>query len=192
MTAADRARRSDELIEMVGLGKARRRQLKEYSKGMTRRIGLAQALINDPDLVLLDEPTSGLDPIGTREMKDLIHQLKAQGKTVVMCSHQLADVQDVCDRIAVLFQGELKVLGRVDELLELRNEMQIRTTNLSEEAMADVRKVLEKHNVKDVEFSRPKADLEQLFLRTVRESGERPGRRFSTEEVAASGKGGNV
>jgi len=192
MTAADRARRSDELIEMVGLGKARRRQLKEYSKGMTRRIGLAQALINDPDLVLLDEPTSGLDPIGTREMKDLIHQLKAQGKTVVMCSHQLADVQDVCDRIAVLFQGELKVLGRVDELLELRNEMQIRTTNLSEEAMADVRKVLEKHNVKDVEFSRPKADLEQLFLRTVRESGERPGRRFSTEEVAASGKGGNA
>ncbi len=192
MTAADRARRSDELIEMVGLGKARRRQLKEYSKGMTRRIGLAQALINDPDLVLLDEPTSGLDPIGTREMKDLIHQLKAQGKTVVMCSHQLADVQDVCDRIAVLFQGELKVLGRVDELLELRNEMQIRTTNLSDEAMADVRKVLEKHNVKDVEFSRPKADLEQLFLRTVRESGERPGRRFSTEEVAASGKGGNV
>lgn len=190
MSAADRARRSDELIEMVGLGKARRRQLKEYSKGMTRRIGLAQALINDPDLVLLDEPTSGLDPIGTREMKDLIHQLKAQGKTVVMCSHQLADVQDVCDRIAVLFQGELKVLGRVDELLELRNEMQIRTTSLTDEAMADVRKVLEKHNVKDVEFSRPKADLEQLFLRTVRESGERPGRRFSTEEVAASGRGG--
>jgi len=189
MSTADRARRADELIEMVGLGKARRRQLKEYSKGMTRRIGLAQALINDPDLVLLDEPTSGLDPIGTREMKDLIIQLKAQGKTVVMCSHQLADVQDVCDRIAVLFQGELKVLGRVDELLELRNEMQMRTQTLSEEAMADVRRVLEKHNVTNVEFSRPKADLEQLFLRTVRESGERPGRRFSTEEVAASGRG---
>lgn len=189
MSAADRARRADELIEMVGLGKARRRQLKEYSKGMTRRIGLAQALINDPDLVLLDEPTSGLDPIGTREMKDLIIQLKAQGKTVVMCSHQLADVQDVCDRIAVLFQGELKVLGRVDELLELRNEMQMRTPTLSDEAMADIRQVLKKHNVNDVEFSRPKADLEQLFLWTVRESGERPGRRFSTEEVAASGRG---
>jgi ABC-2 type transport system ATP-binding protein len=190
MTAGERARRSDELIEMVGLGKARRRQLKEYSKGMTRRIGLAQALINDPDLVLLDEPTSGLDPIGTREMKDLIKQLKAQGKTVVLCSHQLADVQDVCDRIAVLFQGELKVLGRVDELLELRDEMQIRTSTLSEAAMADVRAVLAKHNVNDVEFSRPRADLEQLFLRTVRESGERPGRRFSTEEVAASAGAG--
>ncbi len=188
MSTADRVRRTDELIEMVGLGKARRRQLKEYSKGMTRRIGLAQALINDPDLVLLDEPTSGLDPIGTREMKDLILRLKAQGKTVVMCSHQLGDVQDVCDRIAVLFQGELKVLGRVDELLEMKNETQIRAKNLSEEALAEIRKVLEKHNIRDAQVSKPRADLEELFLRTVRESGERPGRRFSSEEVAASGK----
>ena len=192
MSTADRVRRSDELIEMVGLGKARRRQLKEYSKGMTRRIGLAQALINDPDLVLLDEPTSGLDPIGTREMKDLILRLKAQGKTVVMCSHQLGDVQDVCDRIAVLFQGELKVLGRVDELLELKNETQIRAKNLSEEALAEIRKVLEKHNIRDAQVSKPRADLEELFLRTVRESGERPGRRFSSEEVAASGKSGQA
>ncbi len=192
MSAADRIRRSDELIEMVGLGKARRRQLKEYSKGMTRRIGLAQALINDPELVLLDEPTSGLDPLGTREMKDLILRLKAEGKTVVMCSHQLGDVQDVCDRIAVLFQGELKVLGRVDELLEMRNETQIRTSSLSDEAEAEVRKVLEKYNVKNAVFSSPKADLEELFLRTVRESGERPGRRFSAEEIAASGKSGQA
>ena len=192
MSTADRVRRSDELIELVGLGKARRRQLKEYSKGMTRRIGLAQALINDPDLVLLDEPTSGLDPIGTREMKDLILRLKAQGKTVVMCSHQLGDVQDVCDRIAVLFQGELKVLGRVDELLELKNETQIRAKNLSEEALAEIRKVLEKHNIRDAQVSKPRADLEELFLRTVRESGERPGRRFSSEEVAASGKSGQA
>jgi ABC-2 type transport system ATP-binding protein len=192
MSAADRVRRSDELIEMVGLGKARRRQLKEYSKGMTRRIGLAQALINDPELVLLDEPTSGLDPLGTREMKDLILRLKAQGKTVVMCSHQLADVQDVCDRIAVLFQGELKVLGRVDELLEMRNETQMRTSSLSDAAIAEIRGVLEKHNIHDAQFSRPKADLEELFLRTVRESGERPGRRFSPEEIAASSRSGQA
>ena len=192
MSAADRIRRSDELIEMVGLGKARRRQLKEYSKGMTRRIGLAQALINDPELVLLDEPTSGLDPLGTREMKDLILRLKSQGKTVVMCSHQLADVQDVCDRIAVLFQGELKVLGRVDELLEMKNETQLRTSTLSKEAEEDIRKVLAKHNITNAQFSSPRADLEELFLRTVRESGERPGRRFSAEESAASGKGGQA
>lgn len=192
MTAAERARRSDELIEMVGLSRARRRQLKEYSKGMTRRIGLAQALINDPELVLLDEPTSGLDPIGTREMKDLILKLKAQGKTVIMCSHQLGDVQDVCDRIAVLFQGELKVLGRVDELLEIRDEMQMRTSTLSDQAIADIKEVLKKHNIQNSVFQKPKADLEELFLRTVRESGERPGRRFSAEEISAGAAAGDA
>ena len=101
---------------------------------MTRRIGLAQALINDPELILLDEPTSGLDPIGTREMKDLILKLKAEGKTVLMCSHLLADVQDVCDRIAILHQGELKELGRVDSLLKVRDETEIRVRGLSTEA----------------------------------------------------------
>ena len=103
---------------------------------MTRRIGLAQALINDPELILLDEPTSGLDPIGTREMKDLILKLKAQGKTVVMCSHLLADVQDVCDRIAILHQGELKELGRVDSLLTVRDVTQIRASGLNDAAKA--------------------------------------------------------
>ncbi|MEM6799099.1 MAG: ABC transporter ATP-binding protein, partial [Planctomycetota bacterium] len=101
-----RKERINKLIDMVKIGRARKRQLREYSKGMTRRIGLAQALINEPDLILLDEPTSGLDPIGTREMKDMILGLRDQGKTIVMCSHLLADVQDVCDRIAILHQGE--------------------------------------------------------------------------------------
>jgi ABC-2 type transport system ATP-binding protein len=121
-------------------------------------------------------------------MKDLILRLKAEGKTVVMCSHQLADVQDVCDRIAVLFQGELKVLGRVDELLEISNETQIRTSSLPPAAIEDIKKVLEKHNIKNAQFTTPRADLEELFLRTIRESGERPGRRFSAEEVSASAK----
>ena len=189
MSGAERAQRADSLIKMVGLDGARRRQLKEYSKGMTRRIGLAQALINNPELVLLDEPTSGLDPIGTREMKDLILRLKDEGKTVVLCSHQLADVQDVSDRIAVLFQGELKVLGEVDQLLELSNETQIRTGNLSDAAIAEVRAVLEKHSAGETSITRPRADLEQLFLRTVRESTERPGRRFTAEEMAATQSG---
>ncbi|MEZ6060186.1 MAG: ABC transporter ATP-binding protein [Planctomycetaceae bacterium] len=187
MSGAERASRSDELIKLVGLDKARRRQLKEYSKGMTRRIGLAQALINNPELVLLDEPTSGLDPIGTREMKDLILKLRDQGKTVVLCSHQLADVQDVSDRIAILFQGELKVLSDVTSLLELRDETEIRTSSLSDEAIAEVQAVLAKHNASEAAIRRPRADLEQLFLRTVRESGERPGRRFTAEEMSASG-----
>lgn len=186
ISAEQRNQRADELINMVGLAQARRRQLKEYSKGMTRRIGLAQALINDPELVLLDEPTSGLDPIGTREMKDLILKLRDQGKTVVLCSHQLADVQDVSDRIAVLFQGELKVLGKVDELLELREETEIRTGNLSDEAIAEVQEVLKKHGMSEASIQKPRADLEELFLKTVRESGERPGRRFTAEEMAAT------
>lgn len=121
-----RRKRVNELIELVGLGKARRRQLKEYSKGMVRRIGLAQALINDPELILLDEPTSGLDPIGTRQIKDLILKLREAGKTIVMCSHLLADVQDVCDRIGILYQGELKELGRVDTLLTMRDVTETR------------------------------------------------------------------
>lgn len=186
LSNAERSKRADELIKMVGLNNARRRQLKEYSKGMTRRIGLAQALINDPELVLLDEPTSGLDPIGTREMKDLILNLKDQGKTVVLCSHQLADVQDVSDRIAVLFQGELKLMGDVDQLLELREETEIRTGNLSDAAIAEVEEVLKKHGMATSDIKKPRVDLEELFLRTVRESGERPGRRFTAEEMAAT------
>lgn len=186
LSAAERAKRADELIKLVGLDQARKRQLKEYSKGMTRRIGLAQALINNPDLVLLDEPTSGLDPIGTREMKDLILKLKDEGKTVVLCSHQLADVQDVSDRIAVLFQGELKVLGEVDQLLELREETEIRARHLSDEALAEIQGILTKHGLTETSVRKPRADLEELFLRTVRESGERPGRRFTAEEMAAS------
>ncbi|GAG36496.1 unnamed protein product, partial [marine sediment metagenome] len=118
MSASVRRRRTAELIKMMGLSSAKRRQLKEYSKGMRRRIGLAQALINDPELILLDEPTTGLDPIGTRDMKDLILKLRERGKTIVMCSHLLADVQDVCDRIGILHLGELKELGRVDSLLK--------------------------------------------------------------------------
>ena len=182
MSAEDRNRRKNELIEQVGLGHARRRQLKEYSKGMTRRIGLAQALINDPDLVLLDEPTSGLDPLGTRDMKDMILKLRDQGKTVVMCSHLLADVQDVCDRIAILYGGELKVLGTVEELLQEQDETQLLTSRLSEAAVEEVKQVLAKHNADIVKVDHPKATLEDLFLRTVSESEARPGRRFMPGE----------
>lgn len=171
-----RKRRTGELIEMVGLTWAKRRQLKEYSKGMTRRIGLAQALINDPDLVVLDEPTSGLDPIGCREMKDLILKLREQGKTVLMCSHRLDDVQDVCDRVAILHQGELKELGRVDSLLKLRDVTEVRVDHLSESALAEVRAVLDRHQV-TYKVDHPTSTLEDLFLNIVREAETRPGRR---------------
>ena len=148
---------------------------------MTRRIGLAQALINDPELIFLDEPTSGLDPLGTREMKDLILDLKAKGKTVVMSSHQLDDVQDVCDRIGILYQGELKELGRVDELLRVEDETQIRCSHLSEGAIDEIKQVIAKHEGELKDVSNPQSTLEQLFLEIVRQSEERPGMRAGSK-----------
>ena len=178
MPASVRKERTEKLLDQVKISHARKRQLKEYSKGMTRRIGLAQALINNPDLVLLDEPTSGLDPLGNRDMKDLILDLKAQGKTILMCSHLLADVQDVCDRIAILYGGELKVLGRVDELVKSKDQTQITTTSeLPPQAMAEVEAVLKKYGA-GYQVDRPAQSLEELFLRTVQESKERPGHRM--------------
>jgi ABC-2 type transport system ATP-binding protein len=180
MPASVRRQRISKLIEQVGLGWAKRRQLKEYSKGMTRRIGLAQALINDPELVLLDEPTSGLDPIGTREMKDLILDLKRKGTTVVMCSHLLADVQDVCDRIAILHQGELKEMGRVDSLLRIQDVTEIRASGLSPAAQAEIRALIERHGRLE-RMDNPTTTLEDLFLKIVRDSEARPGRRATQE-----------
>jgi ABC-2 type transport system ATP-binding protein len=177
MSAATRRQRTNELIEMVGLNWARRRQLREYSKGMTRRIGLAQALINDPELILLDEPTSGLDPIGTREMKDLILKLRDQGKTILMSSHLLPDVQDVCDRIAILHQGELKELGRVSELLTVQDVTQLKAKGLSSACEEEIRAVISRHGGQVLDVDHPTLSLEELFLNIVRDSETRPGRR---------------
>src|SRR5580704_3516625 len=184
-----RRERAARLIDTVGLGPAKRRQLREYSKGMTRRIGLAQALINEPELVLLDEPTSGLDPIGTREMKDLLLRLKGEGKTVVMCSHQLADVQDVCDRIAILYAGELKLLGKVDELLTEQNETQLLTSPLSEGVVKEIEQVIARHGGKMHKVDHPTVTLEDLFLRIVKQSQERPGQRFTPDGSTAGRTG---
>jgi ABC-2 type transport system ATP-binding protein len=180
MPPTQRRRRAQELIEMVGLTADRKRVLKEYSKGMRQRIGLAQALINDPELIILDEPTSGLDPLGTRWMKDLIMQLRDRGKTVLMCSHRLDDVQDVCDRIAILHDGELQELGQVQTLLEDadRLELQASGVRLSEELRRDLEEVLQRHGGKLESLGHPTTTLEELFLRIVAESKAHPGRRY--------------
>ncbi|MCL2710343.1 MAG: ABC transporter ATP-binding protein [Planctomycetaceae bacterium] len=178
MSGAVRRQRVAQLISMVGLESAKRRQLREYSKGMARRLGLAQALINDPELILLDEPTSGPDPIGTRNMKDLILDLKQQGKTIIMSSHLLADVQDVCDRIGILHQGELKELGRVEDLLKVTDQTEFRVSGLSEDAKNRILKVIEEDkNAKLVYSGNPSTTLEDLFLRIIEESEARPGKR---------------
>ncbi len=190
----ERRKRIDYLIDAVGLEHARKRQLKEYSKGMARRIGLAQALINDPDVVFLDEPTTGLDPIGTKEMKDLIVGLKEQGKTVFMCSHLLADVEDVCDRIGILFQGELEVVGKVSDLLTEKGIVSFKAENVSPQTRASVTEMLEA----DGSFrgmDRVSRSLEDLFLKVVRErsgqtlrsSGLSAGAAVGVQEVDASG-----
>ena len=110
----ERNNRAEQLLEMVGLGKTQTRAVGEFSKGMQRRIGLAQALINDPDLVILDEPTAGLDPIGCREVKDLILALARRGKTVILSSHLLSDVEDVCDRVVIYYGGKIQADGHVE------------------------------------------------------------------------------
>jgi len=166
-------RRVPELLDVVGLdAKARKRKLREYSKGMARRIGLAQALINNPDLILLDEPTTGLDPIGTREMKDLIVSLKNQGKTVLLCSHLLADVQDVCDRITILFRGKMQTLGQVKDLLQVKDITQIETRGLSDPQVEEVRQFLSKMGVNNPVVTHPTTTLEDLFVRVVRDNAK--------------------
>jgi ABC-2 type transport system ATP-binding protein len=180
MPASQRRERAARLIQMVGLHPDRKRVLKEYSKGMRQRIGLAQALINDPELVILDEPTSGLDPLGTRWMKDLIIKLRDQGKTVILCSHRLDDVQDVCDRIAILYEGELQELGEVAVLLQDANRVEVQAGGvpLRDELRRDLEEVFRKHGGSLESFGHPTTTLEELFLRIVEESKAHPGRRF--------------
>src|SRR5438270_219446 len=152
----DLDRRVPELLDVVGLDqKSRKRKLREYSKGMARRIGLAQALINNPDLILLDEPTTGLDPIGTREMKDLILSLKQQGKTVLLCSHLLADVQDVCDRITILYGGKMQTLGHVRDLVQVRDITQVQTRGMNETQIGELREFLSRMGVGDATVTHP-------------------------------------
>jgi ABC-2 type transport system ATP-binding protein len=164
-------RRVPALLDTVGLdAKSRKRKLREYSKGMARRIGLAQALINNPDLILLDEPTTGLDPIGTREMKDLILSLKSQGKTVLLCSHLLADVQDVCDRITILYAGKMQTLGQVKDLIQVRDITQVQAKGLDAEKVRRVQEFLGTIGVNDSVVTHPTTTLEDLFMRVVREN----------------------
>jgi ABC-2 type transport system ATP-binding protein len=175
-----RQKKAQELIEKVGLKADRKRILREYSKGMRQRIGLAQALINDPDLVILDEPTSGLDPLGARWMKNLILDLRNHGKTVIMCSHRLEDVQDVCDRIAILNEGELQAFGEVQALLQDINRVELRASGLqlTEELRHDLEEVLRRHGGKIDTIGHPTTTLEDYFLHIVEESKRHPGRRY--------------
>lgn len=163
----ERRRRTEQLIEMVGLKRAAKRPVGTYSKGMARRIGLAQALINDPDLLILDEPTTGLDPVGTRQIKDVIRTLGRRGKTVLLCSHLLADVEDVCDRVAIMYGGRRQALGGVRELLARQDITQFTTARLDDETVRRIREIVEKAGRDVVAVDHPTDRLEDFFLRVV-------------------------
>ncbi len=167
-----RRKRADELIQTFGLAHARRRPLREYSKGMVRRVSFAQALINDPEVVILDEPTSGLDPISSRQMKDLILDLKRRGKTVLLSSHLLADVQDICDRLAILHQGQTRKYGAVRDILVQRDSVTMTFKDLSEEARRRIEELARQEGARIVRCENTLETLEDVFLRTVRDSGD--------------------
>jgi len=165
---ADRDNRAEQLLEMVGLGKTQTRAVGEFSKGMQRRIGLAQALINDPDLVILDEPTAGLDPIGCREVKDLIVALARRGKTVILSSHLLSDVEDVCDRVVIYYGGKIQAAGTLKELLATPDTLRITTPVLPratlEKVLATIREDI---SAGEVRVDNPTQNLESYFLDVV-------------------------
>ncbi len=165
---ATRRSRTEELLEMVGLTHVAHRAIGEFSKGMTRRIGIAQALINDPEFLILDEPTSGLDPIGTRQVKDLLLNLKARNKTILLSSHLLSDVQDVCDRMVMLYGGQIRAEGTVDELLEDTDATVIRAPRLKSSTIDPIERVLQEEEGVGIEqVSQPRQRLEDLFLDIV-------------------------
>jgi ABC-2 type transport system ATP-binding protein len=169
----ERDNRIEQLLDMVGLAQTRTRAVGEFSKGMQRRIGLAQALINDPDLVILDEPTSGLDPIGCREVKDLILALAARGKTVILSSHLLSDVEDVCDRVVILYGGRVQAMGTLKELLAKPDAIRITAPVLPREKLERVLEIIRSDVAADkVRIDNPTQNLESYFLEVVQKARE--------------------
>ena len=170
-------RRAGQLLEMVDLTHAADRAVGRFSKGMARRVGVAQALINAPDLLILDEPTSGLDPIGTREVKDLVKLLARSGVTVLMTSHLLADVEDVCDRAAIMERGVLRAEGKIAELLRQPDTVRYSVGGLGEGEVEALRARIEAEVGHAVSIDYPAISLESYFLQIV--SGEEEKRHFT-------------
>jgi ABC-2 type transport system ATP-binding protein len=183
----DRKDRAEQLLEMVGLSQVHTRAVGEFSKGMQRRIGLAQALINDPDLVILDEPTSGLDPIGCREVKDLILALARRGKTVILSSHLLSDVEDVCNRVVIYYGGKIQAMGTLKELLATPDAIRITTPALPRETMERVLDLIRKDVAHDkVRIDTPTQNLESYFLDVVAKA------RMAAAETSGATSGARV
>src|SRR3954462_15127646 len=183
----ERSKRAEQLLEMVGLSQTRTRAVGEFSKGMQRRIGLAQALINDPDLVILDEPTAGLDPIGCREVKDLILALARRGKTVILSSHLLSDVEDVCDRVVIYYGGKIQALGPLKQLLAKPDSIRLTMPPLPRETMEKLLQIIRRDVAEDkVKIDPPTQSLESYFLEVVQKA------RQSAAETSGATSGNRV
>ena len=167
MTGATLKSRVNELLDLVGLNKARDRRLGTYSKGMLQRIGLAQALIHDPRLVVLDEPTAGVDPAGSREIRDLIMDLKRRGITVLLSSHLLAQAQEICDRIGILADGVLVREGRLQELIAIENQTELVIADASDDLVHEIESFISRSNAKLLERRKSTTTLERLFLEST-------------------------
>ena len=173
MTGATLKNRINELLDLVGLNNARDRRLGTYSKGMLQRIGLAQALIYDPRLVVLDEPTAGVDPAGSREIRDLIMDLKHRGITVLLSSHLLAQAQEICDRIGILADGVLVREGRLQDLIAIENQTELVIADASDELVREIESFIGRSNAKLLERRKSTTTLERLFLESTGKNDKR-------------------
>ncbi len=164
--------RVDELLDLVSLNHARDRRLGGYSKGMLQRVGLAQALIQKPRLLVLDEPTAGVDPIGSREIRDLIFRLKEEGVTIFLCSHLLEQVQEVCDRVGIIFEGQMVNDGTLEELTSIENQHELVIENADDGLLESINDLVRQHGssgAKLVRSGTPRSSLEKLFIDTANE-----------------------
>jgi len=168
LRGAELRNRVNELLELVGLDKARNRRLGTYSKGMLQRIGLAQALIHDPKLVVLDEPTAGVDPAGSRDIRDLIFDLKRREITVLLSSHLLAQAQEICDRVGILADGVLVREGHLQELIAIENQTELVIADASPQLINEVESVINRSKAKLIENRKSTTTLERLFLEATR------------------------
>jgi ABC-2 type transport system ATP-binding protein len=165
-------RRITELLSLVGLEEARHRRVAEYSKGMLQRMGLAQALVQDPQLIVLDEPTAGVDPIGSNQIRDLILELKKRGKTILLTSHLLEQAQEVCDRVGIMSSGSMVREGRLAELITVEDQMEYLIQDAPSDLTEKIADLAAASGAKLLEARRPRLSLERVFLEATRQAGE--------------------
>jgi len=162
--------RLDEVIKLVGMTHAAHRRIGTYSKGMLQRIGLAQAIVHDPKLIILDEPTAGVDPLGARDISTIIKELKSTGKTILMCSHLLSQVEDICDEVAILHNGKLQACGQVSKLLETESQHTLTIEGLSPDSIADIEAIVKKSGAKVINQQKARKSLADYFVDKTREN----------------------